>query len=47
MGNYDDEVIPLSQNLAGLLCMVAADGDLLCVLVKGKELVGDSFKKSC
>jgi hypothetical protein len=41
--NYGDEVIPLSlslslslSNLAGLLCMVSADGDPLCVLEKGK-----------
>jgi hypothetical protein len=45
-GNYDDEVIPLS-NLAGLLCMVSVDGDPLCVLAKCKELVRDSTRKSC
>jgi hypothetical protein len=28
--NYSNEVTPLSSNPAGLLCMVAADGDLLC-----------------
>jgi hypothetical protein len=44
--NYDDEVIPL-PNLAVLLCMVAADGDPLCVLVKCKELVWDFIRKSC
>jgi hypothetical protein len=44
--NYDDEVTPLSPNLAGLLCLVAADDDLLCVLAKGMELVGDSMIKS-
>jgi hypothetical protein len=45
-GNFDDEVITLSS-LAGLLCMVAADGDLLCVLAKCKELVRDSIGRSC
>jgi hypothetical protein len=44
--NYDDEVIPL-PNLAVLLCMVAADGDPLCVLAKCKELVRDFIRKSC
>jgi hypothetical protein len=46
-GNYNDKVIPLSlSNLASLLCMVAADGDLLCDLAKFKELVRDSIIKS-
>jgi hypothetical protein len=44
--NYGDKVIPLSISLslslslsspACFLCMVAADGDPLCVLAKCKE----------
>jgi hypothetical protein len=30
-----------------LLCMVAADGDPICVLAKCKELVRDFIRKSC
>jgi hypothetical protein len=47
--NYGEEVVPLSSTPAGFLCMVAADGDLLCVLAKCKEEARrgqDSHKKS-
>jgi hypothetical protein len=30
-----------------LLCMVAADGDLLCILVKCKKLVRNFIRKYC
>jgi hypothetical protein len=37
---------PSLSNLA-VCCMVAVDGDLLCVLAKCNELVTDSIRKSC
>jgi hypothetical protein len=36
---------PSLSNLAGMLCMVAADGDPLCVHAKCKELASDSIRK--
>jgi hypothetical protein len=47
--NCGEEVVPLSSTPVGFLCMVAADGDLLCVLAKCKEEARrgqDSHKKS-
>jgi hypothetical protein len=44
--NYDDEVIPLTPTFLVFLCMVDADGDLLCALAKRKELVRDSIRKN-
>jgi hypothetical protein len=46
MATTQNEVPPSLSNLAGLLCMVAADGYPLFVFANGKDLVTDSIKKS-
>jgi hypothetical protein len=46
-GSNDGEVIPLSLQPCCLLCMVAADVDLVCALAKCNKLVRNSIRKSC